>query len=98
MNFLDGVFAEANRCDTLGIRSEHIEIVSEGEGEWAGTVVHAEDLGSDNYLFVEIGAREPLIVRRPGKLHHANGARLFLKPLADHIHRFGSDGKPLLTA
>ncbi len=98
MNFLEGSFAEVYKCDTLGIRPEHIDIVPEDEGEWAGTVVHAEDLGSDNYLFVEIGAREPLIVRRPGKLHHAAGTALFLKPLADHIYRFGSDGRPLLPA
>ncbi len=82
MNFLTGAFAAKHNCHTLGIRSEHIDIVDDGEAEWTGTVIHAEDLGSDNYLFVEIGAPEPLIVRRPGKLHHTNGTRLNLRPQA----------------
>lgn len=95
MNFLDGAVAEQHGCQTLGIRSEHIEIVPEGTGAWTGTVVHAEDLGSDNYLFVEIGATEPVIVRRSGKLDHAMGATVSLRPMADQIHRFDADGRPL---
>lgn len=95
MNFLDGAFAEQHGCQTLGIRSEHLEIVPEGAGAWTGTVVHAEDLGSDNYLFVEIGATEPVIVRRSGKLDHAMGATVSLRPMADQIHRFDADGRPL---
>ena len=95
MNFLDGAFAEQHGCQTLGIRSEHLEIVPEGAGAWTGTVVHAEDLGSDNYLFVEIGATEPVIVRRSGKLDHAMGATVSLRPMVDQIHRFDADGRPL---
>ena len=33
----------------------------EQAGTWTGDVVHAEDLGSDNYLFVDIGAAEPVL-------------------------------------
>ena len=55
MNFLTGRFATDHGCTTLGIRSEHIDVVA-GEGMWNGEVVHAEDLGSDNYLFVEVGS------------------------------------------
>jgi len=95
MNFLDGAFAARHDCATLGIRSEHVEIVPEGTGEWSGTVVHAEDLGSDNYLFVQIGATEPLIVRRAGKLDISLGTTVALRPLPQHLHRFGEDGKPL---
>jgi multiple sugar transport system ATP-binding protein len=54
MNFLTGAFADAENCATLGVRSEHIEI--RDGGRWQGKVIHAEDLGSDNYLFVDIGA------------------------------------------
>jgi multiple sugar transport system ATP-binding protein len=95
MNFLTGSLAEAFGCQTLGIRSEHIDIVPEGEGTWTGTVVHAEELGSDNYLFVEIGANEPLIVRQPGKLATDLNARLSLKPVDANLHRFDEHEKPI---
>ena len=94
MNFLTGAHAEAEGCTTLGIRAEHVTLV-ESDGHWDGTVVHAEDLGSDHFLFVEIGAAEPMIVRRPGKLDVALGTRLSLAPLPGHLHRFDADGRPL---
>jgi len=95
MNFLTGAFAAAENCTTLGIRSEHIDVAPEGAGVWSGEVVHAEDLGSDNYLFVEIGSTEPVIVRQPGKLSIPLGTRIGLSPQAANIHRFDADGKPI---
>jgi multiple sugar transport system ATP-binding protein len=93
MNFLTGTFAEAAGCATLGIRSEHVEV---GEGQpWPGEVVHVEDLGSDHFLFVDIGSDEPLIVRRPGKTDTAIGTRLSVGPMAAHLHRFDQDGRPM---
>lgn len=94
MNFLTGKFAADHGCTTLGIRSEHIDVV-EGAGHWNGEVVHAEDLGSDNYLFVEVGSDEPLIVRQEGKLKIALGAKVGLNPKAGQLHRFDADGKPI---
>jgi multiple sugar transport system ATP-binding protein len=93
MNFLTGKFAEAESCTTLGARSEHITVV-EG-GPWSGEVLHVEDLGSDHYLFVEIGSDEPVIVRRPGKATIEVGARVSLAPQAGHLYRFDADGKPI---
>ncbi|WP_423208462.1 ABC transporter ATP-binding protein [Paracoccus yeei] len=95
MNFLKGKFAEDKGCATLGARPEHIDIVPEGTGDWSGEVVHAEDLGSDNYLFVEIGADEPLIVRQPGKLAIPQGSKVSLQLQPQHLHRFGADDRPL---
>ncbi len=95
MNFLEGDFAKAHNCATLGIRSEHIEVVPEGQGEWSGKVVHAEDLGSDTYLFVEVGAAEPMIVRRPGKQDVPLGTVVSLRPLDGHVHRFNESGRPV---
>ncbi len=94
MNFLTGAIAEAHGCHTLGVRAEHIDVVEEGAA-WTGTVVHAEDLGSDNFLFVDIGAGEPVVVRQPGKLRIAYGATLGLRPAPDHLHRFDKAGAPL---
>jgi multiple sugar transport system ATP-binding protein len=94
MNFMTGKFAEAEGCTTLGVRSEHIELVEAG-GNWQGRVIHTEDLGSDNYLFVEVGSDEPLIVRQEGKLKVALGATVNLAPKAGMLYRFDADGKPL---
>ncbi|MDB5659112.1 MAG: carbohydrate transporter ATP-binding protein family [Cypionkella sp.] len=93
MNFLTGKFASDHGCTTLGIRSEHIE-VGEG-GLWTGQIVHAEDLGSDNYLFVEVGSDEPLIVRREGKLTMKVGDTVSLSPKAGQLHKFDQNGKPI---
>lgn len=95
MNFLTGNVAESHGCKTLGVRPEHIELATDGSGEWQGEVVHAEDLGSDNFLFVDIGAEEPLVVRQPGKLTIPYGSKISLQPLAQHLHRFGEDGRPI---
>nr|WP_316651395.1 ABC transporter ATP-binding protein [uncultured Gellertiella sp.] len=93
MNFLTGQLAQAYQCHTLGIRSEHIAVVEQG-AVWQGTVVHAEDLGSDNYLFVEIGANETVIVRQPGKLTIPYGTKIGLAPSPDKLHRFDESGHP----
>jgi len=93
MNFLTGKFAADHGCTTLGVRSEHIDVV-EG-GPWSGEVLHVEDLGSDHYLFVEIGSDEPVIVRRPGKADIAVGANVSIAPRAGHLYRFDADGKPV---
>ncbi|MEN9435194.1 MAG: hypothetical protein RLZZ422_2783, partial [Pseudomonadota bacterium] len=52
MNFLTDQLAEQFNCTTLGIRSEHIE-VDNANPVWQGKVIHTENLGSDNYLFVD---------------------------------------------
>ncbi len=95
MNFLQGEVAAKADCATLGIRAEHLEIVEASDDAWRGTIIHAEDLGSDNYLFVDIGDKEPITVRQPGKLQRKIGAEIHVRPKAEHIHRFGQDEKPL---
>ncbi len=94
MNFMTGKFADDHGCATLGIRSEHIDVV-DGAGMWSGEIVHAEDLGSDNYLFVEVGSAEPLIVRREGKLAMKVGQKVSLSPKAGQVHRFDTNGQPI---
>ncbi len=97
MNFLEGDFAAAFDCACLGIRPEHIEMVETGDSNavWSGKVVHAEDLGSDNYVFVDIGAREPLVVRQAGKRVLPAGFEVSLNPIRAHLHRFGADQQPI---
>ncbi len=94
MNFLGGRFAEPHGCATLGVRSEHIDI-SEVDPVWEGKVVHSENLGSDYYIFVEIGAAEPLVVRCPANRAIPWGERVGLIPQTENIHRFDSGGHPV---
>jgi multiple sugar transport system ATP-binding protein len=93
MNFLTGKFAADHGCTTLGARSEHIDVVP--NGPWSGEVLHVEDLGSDHFLFVEIGSDDPVIVRRPGKANIEVGAKVSLAPQAGHLYRFDANGKPI---
>jgi len=95
MNFLEGAHAARHDCATIGIRSEHIDLVAEGQGEWSGKVLHTEDLGSDNYLFVEMGTSEPVIVRQSGKVTVGLGSVVHLAAKEGHLHRFDQNGKPL---
>ncbi|MGL4310884.1 MAG: ABC transporter ATP-binding protein [Paracoccaceae bacterium] len=94
MNFLTGKLAADHNCHTLGIRSEHIQI-DDARPMWQGDVVHAEDLGSDNYLFVEVGSDEPMIVRQSGKLTVPLGTKVGLSPLPGQLHRFDASGAPI---
>ncbi len=92
MNFLGGELADSHHCTTLGIRAEHIDIVDIESGLWRGPVVHSENLGSDHFLFVDVGEKEPLIVRQPGKQNISLGTTIGLKPQDSMLHRFGEDG------
>ncbi|WP_374212412.1 ABC transporter ATP-binding protein [Thiothrix subterranea] len=94
MNFLTGKHAQAYQCHTLGIRSEHLK-VDNLTPVWLGKVVHFENLGSDNYLFVDIGSAEPVIVREDGKVIVPVGTSIGIRPLVENLHRFDVNGKPL---
>jgi multiple sugar transport system ATP-binding protein len=94
MNFINGEIAKGYNCHTLGIRSEHI-MVDNDNPTWKGEVVHAENLGSDNYLFVEIGAEEPIIVRQEGKTSIPWGAQIGIRPISENLHRFDDKGSPI---
>ena len=95
MNLLDGAHAAKHNCATIGIRSEHIDIVPDGQGIWTGKVIHTEDLGSDNYLFVDVGTAEPVIVRQSGKATITAGTTLALAPAPGRLHKFNAAGKPI---
>ena len=94
MNFLNGEIAKGYGCHTLGIRSEHI-VVDNDNPIWTGEVVHAENLGSDNYLFVDIGADEPVLVRQEGKTTIPWGANIGIRPIEENLHRFDDKGVPI---
>ncbi|ODR90369.1 ABC transporter ATP-binding protein [Sinorhizobium alkalisoli] len=94
MNFLSEAFAMPFDANTIGIRAEHLAIDQEG-GLWVGNVVHSEMLGSDSYIYLDIGAAEPLIVREGGTSSHKPGETVRISPVAGQIHRFDATGRSI---
>ena len=94
MNFVNGQIAKGFNAHTIGIRSEHI-VVDNDSPTWRGEVVHAENLGSDNYLFVDVGSEEPVLVRQEGKTAIPWGATIGIRPLSENMHRFDEKGVPI---
>ncbi|WP_112963161.1 ABC transporter ATP-binding protein [Agrobacterium sp. fls2-241-TYG-188a] len=98
MNFLTGKLAQAYGAHTVGIRPEHITATAADSGGWEGDIVHSEMLGSDSYIYVDMGTEEPVVVREDGVSARKTGDRLTLLPLPEHIHRFDAEGKALPKA
>ena len=95
MNFLSGKYAEKFKAHTVGVRSEHLDIAPTG-GAWTGKVIHAENLGSDSYIYVDIGSGEPVVVRQPGKASYHAGDELSFSPRGNEFLRFDEAGKPMV--
>jgi multiple sugar transport system ATP-binding protein len=94
MNFLTGPFADKYRAHTVGVRSEHLDVVN--DGAWSGKVIYSENLGSDSYIYVDIGSGEPVVVRQAGKASYHSGDQLSFSPRGDMFHRFDEAGKPMM--
>ena len=96
MNFITGDRAREYGAETLGIRGEHITIGS-GEGKWNGKVIHTENLGSDSYVYLEMGTEEPVVVRLDGPNTYKSGDVVHISPMEDKLHRFNADGRPVAS-
>jgi len=94
MSLLDGVFAEKYHCHTLGLRSEHLTI-SDSTSTWKGRVMHSENLGSDSFLYIDINANNPVIVRQEGKSPIQIGSEVGVLVNDKRIYRFDDNGNPL---
>ena len=93
MNFLSGRYSEDFGAHTIGIRAEHMALAQ--EGRWRGSVVHSEMLGSDSYVYVDIGAAEPLVVRQEGTATAKPGETVAIAPQESELHRFDANGRAL---
>ena len=75
----------------MGIRPEDVEIASEGQ---AGTVPAevdvVEPVGSDNYLYVDIGS-EDCTVRTPASVRPGEGEMVQLNFLEESVHIFDAE-------
>jgi multiple sugar transport system ATP-binding protein len=86
MNFVEG--------NTIGVRPEHIRLDAK-KGEWQGTVLLAEHLGSDTFLHVDAGKRGRLIVRAAGEDQAKTGSTVWMTPDKKRIHRFDKEGRTI---
>ncbi len=92
MNLLTGSEAQKHNAHTIGIRPEHLKIVSAGEG-WRGTVGVSEHLGSDTFIHVKCEAfPDPITVRATGEVDIRYGTEIHVAPDLTHLHRFDDRG------
>ncbi len=93
MNFVSGEQAKKFDAHTVGVRPEHLEFVD--KGDWSGKVVYTENLGSDSFIYVDIGNDNLMIVRHDGRANKKPGDMVEVAPINAQIHRFGENGKPI---
>jgi multiple sugar transport system ATP-binding protein len=94
MNLISGKPAGKYDAQTIGIRPEHLGI-SLKDGTWPAKISLAEHLGADTFLHVDAGPCGMMTVRAEGEYDAAPGAKIFLTPEPDRIHRFDGDGKAI---
>jgi len=94
MNLISGKPAGKYDAHTIGIRPEHLGI-SLKDGTWPAKISLAEHLGADTFLHVDAGPCGMMTVRAAGEYDAASGAKIFLTPDPDRIHRFDGDGKAI---
>ena len=93
MNFIGGADAARVNATTIGVRPEHLKVAA--EGDWIGQVSHAEHLGADTMLYVEVPEIGLVTARILGDVVHDVGDRVGLTPQSGKIHRFDADGRAI---
>ena len=93
MNFIGGEAATRVGAVTVGVRPEHLAVAA--DGAWTGAVSHAEHLGADTMLYVEVPEVGMLTARVPGEAGHDVGDLVGLTPWDGKVHRFDGDGKAI---
>jgi multiple sugar transport system ATP-binding protein len=91
MNLLTGEQAAKFHAHTIGVRPEHLTVKPSGEG-WTGTVLRTEHLGSESYIYVNIGLAEPMIARVFGTSAFECGDAVALQAGEQTILRFDTNG------
>ncbi|QIG49755.1 ATP-binding cassette domain-containing protein [Nordella sp. HKS 07] len=97
MNFISGDIAGRLGAQTIGIRPEHITL-SDKSGAWEGTIALAEHLGADTFLHVDGAHGGRMTVRAAGEYGLGPGAKVWLTPEMNRIHRFDQNGRTIRDA
>jgi multiple sugar transport system ATP-binding protein len=93
MNLVTGAPAERAKCKTMGVRPEHLDIVTKASaGTIPGTVEYTEVLGSDSFIYVATD-HGIITARENGRTTVKNGDKVHLKPMDGQVHRFDDNGK-----
>ena len=99
MNFIGGDVAKKQKCHTLGIRPEHIDIrrldLKKNAGVITGVVDFTEVLGADSFVYVKTDYGL-LTAREGGKTKFKNGDKVSLQPQEGQVHRFDEQGKRII--
>ncbi|MDD2868661.1 ABC transporter ATP-binding protein [Neomegalonema sp.] len=96
MNFFSGAHASPLGAHTIGVRPEHLVAAPEKAGTWSGQVAHREVMGSDTYLYIDVGGPELITLRETGISGRNPGDSIALTPMAPHyVHRFDEAGRPV---
>ena len=88
---IDGM-VDGDLC-TLGIRPEHIEIVSEGTGHTSSEVAFAEQLGGETYLYCDADGLPQITVHQQGQLPISKSQKIALKFDIAQMHMFDANGQ-----
>ncbi|MCP4382433.1 MAG: sn-glycerol-3-phosphate ABC transporter ATP-binding protein UgpC [Hyphomicrobiales bacterium] len=81
---------------TLGIRPEHLRY-SHNQGDWKGTILVEEQLGSDAFLYVDVPNVGMITVRAVGERNHHSGETIYLSLPGELCHLFDDDDKRIET-
>jgi multiple sugar transport system ATP-binding protein len=83
---------------TLGIRPEHIELVSAGApNSLSGKVTLSEHLGGETMLYVETGALAQCVVKADGLARQKIGEAVTIALPSNVCHLFDADGRALVN-
>ncbi|SMP36281.1 ABC transporter ATP-binding protein [Shimia sagamensis] len=88
-----GDYHGAGEATQLGIRPEHMEIMSVGEGALDSVIDVVEYLGADCFVILDCGALGKLTSRVSGETALKSGERVGLSFPTDRIHFFDRAGK-----
>ena len=75
---------------TIGVRPEDVTVSTTGEGLPVDVDV-VEELGADGYLYGHTdidGSRVDIVARVDGRIHPNAGDKVFITPVAKHVHAF----------
>ncbi len=88
---------EAGTPLSLGVRPDGWRIVAEGDG-LAGRVVHAEQLGRETVVFIELEHGPQVAMIQPGQYRLHSDDAIWLAPAPDELHLFDAADAALPVA
>ena len=84
--------ARSGAAGHLGIRPEHIDLADPADAPIAGSILVTEHLGSDTFLYVDIGDDRVVTVRAIGEAGYRAGENIGLQPRPELCHVFDETG------